>query len=135
MKKPFTTFFLLACILLGGCTSNTEPILKGTYQSNIQGNDYVIQMTFQPDDNSYVEYIDNREVDRGTYEKENNVYNINSDLQNFNITLDTKDSFEIIIDKINKGNPIKLKKIDDTPIYNTTEFNDVEKYKALLNRK
>lgn len=135
MKKIFIIISLTIILLLGGCTSNIKPTLKGTYQSVMVNNGYVVQIAIQPDDNSYVEYIDNREVDRGTYEKtENNVYKIKSDKQNFEITLNAKDSFEIIIDKINNGKPIKMKKIDDTPTYNSTKFDDVDKYKALLNK-
>ncbi|SET16231.1 hypothetical protein SAMN05216389_106111 [Oceanobacillus limi] len=135
MKNIFIILGLIVSLLLGGCTSNTEPILKGTYQSDIQGSEYVVQMSFQPEDNSYVEYIENREVDKGTYEKENDVYIINSEnQQNFQIRLGKEDTFEII-DRINNGEPIKLIKINDTPIYISTEFNDVENYKALLNKK
>lgn len=135
MRKIITTLSLAIVLLFGGCSSNIEPILKGTYQSEIEGIGYVVQMTFQPEDNSYVEYIDNREVDKGTYEKaENNVYKIKSDKQNFELTLNAEDSFEIIIDKLNNGKPIKVKKIDDTPTYFSTKFDDVDKYKALLNK-
>ena len=133
MKKICIILSLTIGLLLGGCTSNVEPLLKGSYQSNIEGIGYVILMTFQPDDNSFVEYIDNREVDRGTYQKaENNVYKIKSDTQNFEITLSAEDSFEIIIDKMNNGEPIKLYKVDDTPIYFPTNFNDVDKYKEFI---
>jgi hypothetical protein len=135
MKKIFITLSLTFGLLMGGCTSNIKPEIKGSYQSDREGIGYVVQIAFQPDDNSYVEYIDNREVDRGTYEKaENNVYKIKSDKQNFEITLNSKDSFELIIDKLNNGKPIKLKKIDDTPTYFKSKFDDVEKYKALLNK-
>ncbi|WP_096273965.1 hypothetical protein [Paucisalibacillus globulus] len=134
MKKIFITLTLIVGLLLGGCTSNAEPTLEGTYQSELQGINYVIQMIFQPEDNSFVEYINNREVDKGTYEKINNVYKIKSELQDFEITLDSNNSFDIIIDKINDGKPIKLDNIDDTPIYNSTKFDDIEKYKELLNK-
>ena len=133
MKKIWLTICLITGFLLGGCSSHPEPILKGTYQSHSQGLEYVVQMAFQPDDNSFVEYIDNREVDRGTYERsENNTYKIKSATQNFDITLNPDDTFDISIDKINNGNSIQLNKIDDTPTYISTEFNDVEKYKELL---
>lgn len=135
MNKIFTTFLLSLVLIFGGCSSNTEPTLKGTYQSEREGIGYVVQIAIQPDGSSFVEYIDNREVDRGTYEKtKNNVYKIKSDKQNFEITLNAEDSFEIIIDKLNNGNPIKLKKISDTPTYSSTKFDDVDKYKTLLNK-
>ena len=61
-------------LLLVGCSSNLIPPLGGGYQSDfIQG--YIVQMGIQPDDHTFVEYIDNREVDRGTYEeKEKGTY-------------------------------------------------------------
>ena len=133
MKKICIILSLTIGLLLGGCTSNIEPTLKGSYQSHREGIGYVIVLTFQPDDNSFVEYIDNREVDSGTYqETENNVYKLESDTQKFEITLSTEDSFEIIIDKMNNGEPIKLYKVDDIPTYFETEFDDIEKYKELI---
>jgi len=63
------------------------------------------------------------------------IYRIKSDNQNFEITLDVKDSFEKVIDKINNGKPIELKNISDTPVYSTTKYDDVGEYKALLNKR
>lgn len=69
-------------------------MLKGTYQSDMV-NDVVVQMSFAPDENnSFTQYISNREVDKGTFEKkENNIYQIKSDKQNFEIKLHHKDAF------------------------------------------
>ncbi|MDR4885948.1 hypothetical protein RGU12_00120 [Fredinandcohnia sp. QZ13] len=119
-------------LLLTGCTSNKTPPLKGAYQSeHVEG--YFVQMSFQPEEQSFVEYIDNREVDKGTYkELENDVYKIYSDIQEFEIKLNKDNSFDLIVKKINEGKPIKLKNIDVTPIYFGTEFDDVDEYKALI---
>ncbi|WP_226036576.1 hypothetical protein [Aquibacillus saliphilus] len=134
MKKILFTLSLIVSLILGGCASNIQPNLKGTYQSNVV-NGYVVQVAFQTDDNSFVEYIDNREVDKGTYEKkQKNVYKLESNKQNFEITLNNENSFEILIDKLNNGKPIKVKNIDDIPIYSSTKFDDVNEYKALLNK-
>ena len=104
MKK--TGFILLVFIglLLVGCPSDTVPLLGGGYQSeHVEG--YVVQMAIQPDDSTFVEYIDNREVDRGIFEKNSdNTYLFKSDKQTFEITLSPEDSFEIIIDQINGEN-------------------------------
>ncbi|MFD2044857.1 hypothetical protein ACFSTA_14330 [Ornithinibacillus salinisoli] len=133
MRIMFLVLFLGITLLLGGCASDTHPILKGAYQSEIDGVGYVVQMSFQPDNNSFVEYIEGREVDKGIYEKtSSNVYKLLSDKQSFQITLNKEDSFEIKIASLNNGNTIKMKKIQDTPIYIGTEFDDVEKYEGLL---
>jgi len=132
MRKLLTALSLVIVLILMGCTPAIIPDLKGSYQSEREGVGFTLVLTFQQDD-SFVEYIDNREVDRGTYEKtENNIYKIKSDKQNFEISLNAEDSFEIIISQLNNGKPIQMKNIDDTPTYFSTEFDDVDKYKALL---
>lgn len=133
MRKIILKGLSLAIILiLGGCSSNIKPTLKGFYQSeNVNG--YFVQMSIRQDDSSFVEYISNREVDSGTYEKaENNIYRMKGDKQNFEITLNNDNSFEIIIKKLNGGNPIQMKNIDDTPTTFPPIFGDVDKYKTLL---
>lgn len=132
MRKLLTAVSLVIVLILMGCTPAIIPDLKGSYQSEREGVGYTLVLTFQQDD-SFVEYIDNREVDRGTYEKaENNVYTLKSDKQNFDISVNAENSFDIIISKLNNGKPIQMKNIEDTPIYFKTEFDDVEKYEALL---
>lgn len=133
MRKILTILTLSIILLLVGCTLNTKPILKGVYQSEMKEIGYVVQISIQQDDSSFVEYIDNREVDRGTYEEtENNGYKIKSDKQNFEIILNAKNSFEIIIKNLNNGKSIQMKNIGDTPTYFSTKFADVDKYKDLL---
>jgi hypothetical protein len=133
MRKLLTALSLVIVLILVGCTPTIIPDLKGSYQSEREGVGYVLVLTFQQDDSSFVEYIDNREVDRGTFEKaENNVYTIKSDKQNFDVSLNAENSFDIKISKLNNGKPIQMKNIDDTPIYFSTEFDDVDKYEALL---
>ena len=124
---------LIIILLLGGCTSNEEPVLKGFYQSEKDTNGYVIQMSIQQDDSSFIQYINNREVDKGTYEKaENNIHKMRTENQNFEITLDDENSFDIVIRKLNSGNPIKMKNINNVPAYFKTRFDDVDKYKTLI---
>ncbi|MFS0823176.1 hypothetical protein [Bacillus sp. 1P02SD] len=118
--------------VLTGCSSTITPPLKGAYQSeHVEG--YIVQMSFQPEEKRFVEYIDNREVDKGTYEElDNDVYKIHGDIQEFDIKLKKDNSFDLIVKKINEGKPIKLKNIDVTPFYIGTEFDDVDEYKALV---
>lgn len=134
MRKKVLSLLTLAIILmLYGCMSNSKPILKGFYQTEKDVNGYFIQISIHQDDNSFVEYIDNIEVDRGTYEKtENNTYIMKSDKQNFEIKLKDDNSFEIVIKKLNNGNPIQMNYIDDIPMTFPQIFNDVDEYKALL---
>ena len=134
MKKFMVLIIsLMSFFILSSCTTTNNSSLQGFYQSERTTDGYVIQISIQSDENSFVQYIDNREVDSGTYqETENNVYKLESDTQKFEITLSTEDSFEIIIDKMNNGEPIKLYKVDDIPTYFETEFDDIEKYKELI---
>ena len=54
------------------------------------------------------------------------------DKRNFEITLKDDNSFEIIVKKINSGKPIQMKSFKDIPMYFSTKFDDVDKYKSLL---
>ena len=115
-----------------GCAYTNPPPLKGAYQSK-HVNGFIVQMTFQPEDHSFVEYIDNREVDKGTYEDlGNGLYKINGELQEFELTLNRDNSFELVVKKLNEGRPIILINVDDTPVYIGTEFNDAEEYKSFI---
>ncbi|GGM38464.1 hypothetical protein GCM10011351_25710 [Paraliobacillus quinghaiensis] len=134
-NKIFATLFLTTVfvLLLGGCaSSNIIPALKGGYQSEIVDGEFV-QMSFQPDNNSFIEYISNREVDKGTFEElKNGLYKITGDMQEFEITLNSDNSFDLIVKGLNQGKPIRMKNIDDIPVYFSTKFNDVDEYKSLL---
>ncbi|QIB70301.1 hypothetical protein Ami103574_13815 [Aminipila butyrica] len=133
MKKMLIILLLIIFLTFYGCTANEKVILKGSYQSEVKESDNVVLLSFQEDDSSFVEYIDNREVDKGTYEKiKDNIYKIKSDKQDFEITLDKNNSFEIIIKKLNDGNPIRIENVGDIPVSFTAEFNDTNQYKTLL---
>nr|WP_304214402.1 hypothetical protein [Fredinandcohnia onubensis] len=135
MRNKTLGMFVLAIViglLLVGCASNNTPLLKGSYQSE-HVNGYIVQMTFQPEDHSFIVYIDNREVDKGTYEElEDGLYKINGELQEFEITLNGDNTFDLNVKKLNDGKPITLKNVDATPVYIGTEFDDVDEYKSLL---
>lgn len=133
MKKLTVIVLSIVIILISWGYLSIRPTLKGFYQSEVNG--YHIQVLICEEDNSFVEWIDNREVDRGTYKKsENNSYRIKSNKQSFEITLNDDNSFDIVVDKLNDGKPINMKNIstDDIPISFWDKFDDVDEYKALL---
>ena len=110
-----------------------KPSLKGFYQTEKDVNGYYVQFSINHYDNSFILYIDNREVDRGIYENiENRLYRIKSEKQNFEINLNKDNSFEIYIKKINNGNPILMKNISEIPTTISTEFDNLEDYKTLI---
>jgi len=83
VRKVSVITLLLVVVALGlrGCSDNKSPTLMGFYQSE-PVNGYIIQMSFYPDDRRFVAYIDNREVEKGTYEKlDNDVYKLNGEVQ------------------------------------------------------
>jgi hypothetical protein len=132
--KKFTLIILLVLIILVilRCLS-IEPTLRGFYQSD-EVNGYYIQILFREKDNSFVEWISNREVDRGTFTKiDTNYYIIKGNKQNFEITLNGDNSFEISINKLNIGNPFTMKNISSED-HNRGfgNFDDVDEYKYLL---
>lgn len=135
MKRKISILSLIIVLLLVGCTPRINS-LEGTYQSDRYGDDYVVQFAFQPEDNTFVEYISNREVDSGTYEKkDDNIYMLKSEKQNIEVILDKTNSFELVIEKLNGEKPIKVENIGKTPTYFSTEFDDVEEYKRLLDEE
>lgn len=132
MRNIIITILVLSIILiLAGC--NTQPKLKGFYQSEKTVNGYFIQITFERDDKGFVEFIDNREVDKGTFEEiEVGKYLMTSDKQEFTINLKKDNSFHITLKKLNDGNPFKMINMGNVPTYFSTEFDDIEEYKELL---
>lgn len=134
MKKTGSFLLSFIVLFLVSCSSDLVPPLGGNYNSgSIQEDGTYIEIAIQPEENTFVEYISNREVDRGTYEeKSDNVYLFKGDKQEFEITLSSKDSFEVTVPQLNEGEPIELKNTDKIPTYYLTEFDDVEEYKKLL---
>lgn len=133
MNKIILLFLSILLIIgITGCSFRGESGLHGFYQSEVIDG-YHIQMSFNKADNSFTEYIDNREVNKGTYENLNdNTYKVNGDTQSFEIILEEDNSFEITINKLNEGSPTKMKNIGGEPMYFGTEFDDTKEYKNLL---
>ena len=134
MKKLiFSTLSLIGVLIISGCTTINNLPLSGFYQSERTIDNYVIQISIQPDEKSFTEYIDNREVSRGTYDElGDKKYKLVGENQTIEIALEKNNSFEIILKNVNDGNPIVMKNIDEVPVYYLTEFDDIEKYKELI---
>lgn len=134
MKKVLIIILSLISILIFyGYTNINNGTLRGFYQSERTSEGYIIQISIQPDENSFVQYIDNREVNNGTYnELDNNKYALVGEDKTIEISLDRNNSFKIISKKINGGNPIVMKNVAKVPAYFSTEFDDITKYKELL---
>lgn len=123
-------FFLIFSLLLS-CEPNITS-LKGTYISQ-DIKDKVIQISVDKSKKSFVQYINQRKVDEGTFkEKANNLYIFESELQSFEITLTKENEFDIFIEKVDDKNNIKLKNSSDIPVYYSTNFEDEKEYIKLI---
>ena len=133
MKKlRFVLMIILMVSIFIGC-GQKQQVLKGAYQSDLSKVGYAILLSFSQEDNSFVEYINNRKVDSGTFEEvESNTYRLLSEKQDFEIVLNEDDVFDISLKKINGGEPVQMIKVGDIPIEFADEFNDVEEYQELL---
>lgn len=134
MKKTLFLIISITCLLmLSGCRNINSVVLRGSYQSERTSDGYIVQISIYSDENSFVEYIDNREVNNGTFDIiEGKKYNLVGDNQNIEINLDKNNSFEITIKKVNDGNPILMKNLGDLPVKFDSSFNDIEEYEKLL---
>lgn len=132
-KKSIFILIPLTLIMLSlvSC-GNGNKKFKGTYISE-EINGKVIQITINSEDNSFVEYINQRKVDEGSFkEKENNVYILEGNIQNFEITLNEDNCFNIFIKKISDEEPIELKNSSEIITGYTTDFGDEEEYIELI---
>lgn len=132
MKKFIFTVMVLMIIVLVG-SYGVKPIFKGTYQNEGDINGYFIQLSVDAREDTFVLYINNREVNRGTYEEqEDNLYVMKGDFQEFKVNLQKDNSFEIIINKISKEFPIRLVNMGKEATNFPMTFGDEEEYKQLL---
>src|SRR5690606_17354208 len=96
-------------------------------------NGYFVQLTVQQDDSSFVEYIDNREVDKGNViKKEDGRYLLEGEHQSIDVYLNSDNSFDIVVKKLNNGNPIKMVHTNDVPVYGPKYLHDVDLYQTLV---
>nr|WP_278679959.1 hypothetical protein [Clostridium paraputrificum] len=136
--KKILTIELVVVGMLGICffISKGSSELKGTYISSNQDNNYIVQITVDKESNTFVEYIDQREVDRGTISKNSNSnYTFKSNKQEFEVVLKGNNSFDVLISKINGAEPISLKNSADVNTYFSTNFGDEEKYNNLISSR
>lgn len=134
MKKTLFLIISITCLLmLSGCRNINSVVLRGSYQSERTSDGHFVQISIYSDENSFVEYIDNREVNKGTFDIiEGKKYNLVGDNQNIEIKLDKNNSFEITMKKVNNGNPILMKNLGDLPVVFDSRFDDTEEYEKLL---
>lgn len=129
--------FSLLIIYFIYLSTTITPVLKGFYQSewvsdNGNSEGKIIQISIW-EDGKFMEFITNRLVNQGTFEKMDDVqYYFDGDETDFDIILGKDNSFEIEISKLNSGEPIKLENIDDTPCNFETQWDDLEEYKTYL---
>ena len=134
MKKVLIIILSLMSILIFcSCRSTNNSSLQGFYQSEMTRDGYVIQISIQPEEKSFIEYIDNRKVNAGTYDVlGDGKYKLIGNNQTIEIALDENNSFEVLLKKVNDGNSIMMKNVGKVPAYFETEFDDIGKYEALL---
>lgn len=132
-KKLIITISILVTLLIVGCSHKlTNPTLEGFYQSEMK-NGYSIQFSFQSDDNTFVSYINNIEINKGEYEPLGyGKYMLKGDREELKIELEKDDSFNLPMEKLNEGNPIQMKNLSKTPTYFEQVFSDEDK-KAIEN--
>lgn len=130
-KIVISILVLIGIVVYFTIPNNTS--LEGFYQSKNTSEGYTVQISIDTEENNFVEYINNREVNRGTYELLGSKnYKLVGDSKVFEISLSRNNSFEIIIKKLNDGNPIVMKNVSVTPVYYPSNFDDIEKYKSLI---
>lgn len=137
MKKLFLIPLSLILILfISKCSSVDRFSLGGFYQSELIDNAYIIQISISTEEMKFIEYINNRKVDEGSYKVTDDINNrshqLIGEIYTSNIVLNKPNSFEIVLENLNEGKPIKLNSIGNVPASFSEEFDDVDKYKSLI---
>ncbi|MGL4338026.1 MAG: hypothetical protein ACRCST_14125, partial [Turicibacter sp.] len=115
---------LLFILLLMGCATQKKITLQGVYQSELI-DQYIVQLSFDKNDQTFIEYINNIDVNKGTYELwDDNTYLLKGDNQTITIKLDETDSFEMVFSKLNERKPIKLIKNGPLPTIFDSKFSE-----------
>ncbi|WP_042273456.1 hypothetical protein [[Clostridium] dakarense] len=121
----------MVTLLIVGCSNLTSTALQGFYQSAMK-NGYHIQFSFENDENTFVAYINNIEINKGTYESlGDRNYILKGDMDELTVKLEKNDSFSInmenLSEKLNDSKPIQLKNLDKVPTYFEQIFSDEDK--------
>ncbi|MGL4452279.1 MAG: hypothetical protein ACRCTZ_13940 [Sarcina sp.] len=136
MKKVLGIVLILGVVCLGGIffiSNEKAHILKGTYENDRDKPFPLIQLTIDEDENTYVFYIEQREVERGkVIENDTRDYTFKSEKREFKVNLKEDDSFAIIAKGINNGEQIILTKATEVKQYFYTPFGDEEEYMELI---
>lgn len=126
LKKTGISLMFIISMALVGCSSDKWPVLGGSYQNESMKSGYFIYLVFYPENSSFIELMDNKEVDRGTYEeKSDHTYLLKSGKQEFEINLTKEDTFEIVNNQINGGEPVQLKNTSKNPGEISTEYENL----------
>ncbi|MGL4849833.1 MAG: hypothetical protein ACRC28_13060 [Clostridium sp.] len=134
MKKlSLILLSLISVLLFSACGNANNSILKGCYQSGRTSDNHIITISIYPDKTSFIQYIDQREVNLGTYDElKDKTYSLNGNNKSIDISLSKENTFELTIKNVNDGNPIKMKNIDEIPVSYSSDFDDVNDYISLL---
>ena len=129
---------ILLTVSLSGCAAlpgSQPPVFHGFYQSEIV-NGYIVQMTVEQDTNKFTEFIENRTVQQGTFEVDADnelLFHLQGDTLSFDVTLSDDNTFELTVPGVDPDAPVVMKRISETPTYFSTEFDDIDEYRELLN--
>lgn len=139
MVKYYISFYLERKCKYDDALQKTNLLNFGVYLKVIYFESEIVLISLYPgedtfEERTFKEHITCRLVNKGTYKKiEEEKYHIDGDRKDFDIVLNKKElSFEVIIPKLNKGEPITLKKVGDIPVSYDIEYGDLQKYQEYL---
>ncbi|MGL4624037.1 MAG: hypothetical protein ACRCWD_04030 [Culicoidibacterales bacterium] len=136
MKKWLSILVLAVTVMIftacDGQVYSANVLRQGFYQSEVLSSGYRLQLTIDDEQKQFTEYIDNRLVNTGKYQElATGEYELQGNEHVQFVTV-SKSEATVIIPKLNGSEPIRLLYIDSPMIDFTTEFNDLDAYKALL---
>lgn len=113
-----------------GCGEKENPIPKGIYESEkIHG--YTVQMVIK-DEWQFVEYIDSRPVQEGTYQEDEEGYLFLGDQTEFAVQLSENGTLEFSISSIDRNQDLQLKKTGGDPKQFEEITEGISHYRTLL---
>lgn len=129
-KQALCFFFAGAVFWMAGCGKEEGRIPNGIYESEkIHG--YTVQMTIE-EDGRFVEYIDSRPVQEGSYTKEDEAYVFEGDQTTFEVTLTEENTLELFISSIDANYAIVLERTGSNPADFEEETQGISNYRTLL---